>query len=524
MITYKNPVKDVSRELVWNHAVESLTTGREQSRILDKCYLKKLWNYCFNDCIIKNGLSDSCKDRYFYDWLSFSDIVYTSKKAEELKVALFCGPEPENDVNHLLSLGVRIENIYAFEYDRNTFRQAVTSLKESYPTLKIYNGRIENFFTSNFIVFDIIYLDFTGSLISVFKTICSVFDNNALTGLGILAINSCFPDKTDENIDFLATYFHYQACFEYPVYFGKEEGKDYSGMFIESSGCYGYDYPQTRELVGQNFEEAYSAFQTSFVINYSNHIKPFMTVLNNSVTRQRLFDTDRNILRNKIGEFYNREEIFWEPDHYALYHFIENIKIPKWKAFFNDEKGPGGFSRKDSVDLMHIFLDSAYEKYEDVLSVTLRNALPKIGQNIPDRKHPGLFCDIPMIHLWLEQAINQMGYPFHINTLNHKRYSYTARTRRMCLDIFTFDQCRAFYDWLPMVDYYGNDLSITERQIIARMCMDAIGKHVIHILEKQYFGSALVGINEFSWSYNHYFSDRVKISRTPPDHATEFPI
>lgn len=514
MPTYKNGIKELSRELVWNHAVESLTTSREASRVLNKAYLKKLWRYAIDDNIIKHGVKDDCDDRYFHDWLSFSDIVYGHKRAEELKVAFFCGPEPENDVNHLLALGVRIENIYAFESDKETFKDAIDSLRENYPTLKIYNGKIENFVSSNFVTFDIVYLDFTGSLLTSFKTVCAIFDNNSLSSSGILAINTCYPDKTDNVIDFLATYFHFQSCFEYPVYNGREEGEDYSGRFIESSTCYGYDYAKTRELIEANFEEAYSAFQTSFVINYSNHIKPFMAVLNNPVTRQRLFDPDKKNLKKAINDFYNREDIYLEPEHYALYHFFQNINDSKWNHFFKEEKGKEAFTRKDAIDLLYVFLNAPYEKFEGILSNDLKESLPKINDNIPDRTYLGLFCDIPMIHLWLEQAINQLGYAYHINTSNHKRFHYTAKTRQMCLDIFTFDQCRALYDWLPMIEYYGDDLSIIERQIISLMCMDAIDKQTIHILETQYFGSALIGINERPWSCNYHFEDRIHITET----------
>lgn len=45
----------------------------------------------------------------------------------------------------------------------------------------------------------------------------------------------------------------------------------------------------------------------------------------------------------------------------------------------------------------------------------------------------------------------------------------------MFIDVFTFDRCRSFYDWLPMLEFYSNDLSIAERQIIARICIDKLG-------------------------------------------------
>lgn len=514
MNTYKIPIKDVTRQLVWEHTIDSLTTSRELSRVLNKYYIKKLWKYAFEDYILKYKVAESYDNLYLQDWLSFSDTIYQNKKADELKVAFFCGPEPENDVEHLLRLGVRIENIYAFESDKDIFKQAIDSLRSNYPTLKIYNGKIENFLLSNFVVFDAIYLDFTESIISTFKTLCMILDANGLSNLSILAVNTCFPDKNEENIKFLTDYFFYQSCFEYSVFFGREKDEPNEGRFIESANYYGYNYEKTKECITNNFEEAYSAFQTSFILNYSNHIKPFMSVLNNPITKKRLFSTKKEEMEKLISNFHLKEEIHYEPERYSLYHFLNSQDKKSWKTFFA-ERGSEKFSRKDATTLMYAFLDSYYENYSSLLSDALKLALPIINSNLLD-KRGGLFCDIPMINIWLEQAINQLGYPYHINAANHKRYSYTSKTRKMCLDIFTFDQCRALYDWLPMIEYYGDDLSILERQMISRICIDAIGKHSIHILERQYYGSAIVGINEHSWSQNHDIKDRIDLDDKKP--------
>ena len=150
----------------------------------------------------------------------------------------------------------------------------------------------------------------------------------------------------------------------------------------------------------------------------------------------------------------------------------------------------------------------------DILSESLKKSIPEIMESVPDSKFSrfSIFCDIPMIHLWLELAVNQLGYPYHHNTKNHKRYSYKAKEREMCLDIFTFDQCRSLYDWLPMIEYYGDDLKNLERQMMTRICIDAIGKHSLHILDRQYFGAALVCINDEDWSENHHFEDRKEIT------------
>ena len=86
-----------------------------------------------------------------------------------------------------------------------------------------------------------------------------------------------------------------------------------------------------------------------------------------------------------------------------------------------------------------------------------------------------------MEHLWLELILNQFGHPYHTNVGNHRRYSYKAKTRRMCIDVVTLDKCRALYDWIPMLEYFIHDMQNVNRQMITRMCMDAIDKQLLHI-------------------------------------------
>ena len=82
----------------------------------------------------------------------------------------------------------------------------------------------------------------------------------------------------------------------------------------------------------------------------------------------------------------------------------------------------------------------------------------------------------------------------------------------MCLDIFTLDKCRALYDWIPMLEYFIYDMQDNNRQMITRMCIDAIGKQLLHIVDEIFEGSALVGINEFEWSINKELPNREEIS------------
>ena len=45
METYKQDIKERTRELLWNHAVRNLTHGRMDSRVLNPSYLDNLWDF-----------------------------------------------------------------------------------------------------------------------------------------------------------------------------------------------------------------------------------------------------------------------------------------------------------------------------------------------------------------------------------------------------------------------------------------------------------------------------------------------
>lgn len=469
--------------------------------------------------MIKHGLIANYDSNYFDNWASYAKQTYGIKKPSQLKIAFLCGPKPENDVIELLKLGVRIENIYAFENNKKHYKSAIESLRYTFPLLKIFNGDINHFFTSTNTVFDIIYLDFTTSLLSksskVFKTINLIFENCSLASLGVFILNTTYPDKTKENIDFLTRYFLHRPFYDYLIHDSKNEEDDY--RILEGNSCLGiYEFESFRPYIEKNFEYAYSAFQTDFVNDFSSSIQPIINIVRNPILFSRIFSTNDTILKRTLEIFEESEYTYLNNHRHWLHLFMEDLKTDKskmsnvWSTFFTDNR----YNRKSidsAIKIYSLFLDLDQEEFFEILSKSLRKAIPEIMQNVPDRRG-GLFCDVPMLHLWLEMAINQLGNVYHLNTKQHLRYSYQAKTRRMCLDIFHFDQCKALYDWLPMIEFYSSDLKILERQILTRSCIDAICKHGLHILDNQYFGGHLVCINDAEWSKNHYYSTRKNIT------------
>lgn len=516
MQTYKQDIKEKSRELLWNHAVRSLTQGRLNARVLNPDYLDNLWSFVkktFND---RSGYDSSdLDDMKFEDWKRYGETTYGVKRPEDLKVAFFCGPEPENDVNHLVRLGVRIENMYAFEYDKDCFKVAVDSLHFSYPNLKIFRGKILDFLDLNEVKFDIIYLDFTKSLITEFRTVFQILESNVLADLGILMINTTYPDKDEKNIEFLTQFYLYSRFFEYSALHGYDEEHfedDFDGRAIESCYAHGYDEDTVREKVTENFECAYDVFQTRMVLLYSNLIKPVVASLNNRLIKERLF-ADMNI--DGILDNEKRDSDFlqsrFEDDAVPISYMIKCMGQVNdaWRQFFEDEPNKKR-SRMRCMRATERFIVAKYENNEDVLSEALKEQLDLVDGNLIGGRI-GLFCDVPMVHLWLELMLHQFGHTYHQNTAQHKRYCYKAKERKMCIDAFTFDKCRMLYDTLPLVEYLGSETADATSQMIVRMAVDAIDKHSLHILDDLYYGSALIGIGDEKWSYNKMLPNRIEI-------------
>ncbi|MDE5758489.1 MAG: hypothetical protein K2H85_07740, partial [Allobaculum sp.] len=411
------------------------------------------------------------------------------------------------------------------------FKAAVDSLLKSHPLLKIYRGKIEEYAELQNTRFDIIYLDFTGPLIKEYKTAVKILDLNALADMSILAVNSTYPDKKPENVKFLTDFFYNDTFFEYEVVNGKERDEDSWIHRAEGCDALGIEYDALYSKIEDNFEQAYAAFQSAFLLDYSNRHKPAYQVFKQRMLSSRII---------KPGEL-NDIKMFLDSYYLPLLHeYHEDGKRLPSSQYEEDEfmkKRENGAlrSRLESMKLMEVVLESPYRHWKDEdLSdeeseitedsgidddiINFKSALTKeasdVVNNIGDWFYAKfLFCDMPMEHLWLELLVNQFGHPYHTNADNHRRYRYKAKERPMCIDILTLDKCRALYDWLPMLEYFIHDMKDHNRQMITKMCMDALDKQLLHIVEESYFGAALVGVDSYEWSKLKYLPTRIDLNK-----------
>lgn len=212
-MNYKQPKKEKSRELIWEHVISSLTHKRNQTTIVNP----EIINEFTLQGIRK--VSEITKDAdlifkqlaFNSDWEEYHYSVYQNKKASELKVAFFCGPEPVNDIKHLLSRGIRSENIWGFEVNKEDYKKARNDLLDKGLFINLFQGNLNDFIGSNPQKFDIVYLDFTNSLISKAKNplllINSLFESTFISDLTTIIINTCYPDRDNDNIEYLSRYF-----------------------------------------------------------------------------------------------------------------------------------------------------------------------------------------------------------------------------------------------------------------------------------------------------------------------------
>lgn len=543
--SYKQDIKEKSRIEIWTIAINKLTIQREQQRILNPNYIRRLWDYAFDEVLTNRNPNEN----FIEGWIDFSNNLYESKQPQQLKIAYFCGPEPENDLSIMIRLGIRIENVWAIESDKSTYNLALYSAKKKYPTLKIFNGSIADLLKITSFKFDIIYLDFTATLFSKnsrpLLTINSVFETDSLNDLGILIINSTLPDNKEENVDFLASYFKSHPFFEADILYGEQEntwfteGADASGVIdkqtYEISKSEGYideikDSPIFEELIKSNFEAAYSAFSSHYPIIAAGYIQPMLRIASNPALKRMLLKVDDLQIQqclDKMATPINYEaieqkydivkclkdrdnfpielsggEIFENHMEFPIWNFILRLKNSNhslnkyWYQQFSTNNSMVSILK--SVQLYDL-LRNAQNSYQDILSETLSQSINLVIKALPD-PNGGIFCDVPLPHLWIELALNHIGNAYHINTDMHWRAKYQAKTRVMFLDLFVFDNCRALYNWLPMINLYGQDMKSIERQIIVRSCMDAITKQNHYSSYYSYYGANLIGEGSKRWS------------------------
>ena len=209
--TYTQDEKEKTREIIWEHSINSLTINRGQKTIFTPEIASEFTMHSANKAkelfapdFIMNQI------RINQIWLDYHQSVYKNKTSKDLKVAYFSGPEPINDLQHLLARGIQPENIWAFELGRDNYNEAKKQILEFGVFINLFQGKLEDFVNTYPDKFDIVYLDFTKHLISRSPSpallINTIIQESFLSDLSVVIVNTCYPEKEEDNIKFLSDY------------------------------------------------------------------------------------------------------------------------------------------------------------------------------------------------------------------------------------------------------------------------------------------------------------------------------
>lgn len=222
MVTYRQPTKNRVRSKVLRDAIEMLTKKREETTVIRGDHVRKVLSKLSGSSVPGDRyLAESCDNGDIESWEKFRSIHVGARTAEELTVAYLAGPEPTNDIEVLIELGLRPENIWAFENDNKTFALALKDVENvSLRGIKLIDISLSEYLEISPRRFDIIYLDACAPLPNANqktgRQLASVFRYSALAPLGVLITNFAEPDLNNHDAQLLKKYSRLVAAYLYP--------------------------------------------------------------------------------------------------------------------------------------------------------------------------------------------------------------------------------------------------------------------------------------------------------------------
>ncbi|WP_316741277.1 hypothetical protein [Pedobacter antarcticus] len=513
-MAYNQEQKNTVREETLKNAIEALTNNEKPATLIDKGYVRRV-----RDFLLENGSShdksfaSKLSDDALLKWENYFELNNRTKNVGELKVAYFSGPNPENDIRVLNSLGILPENVWAFESENRTYTAAVVSALESeFPYIKIHKGKIQNFLDYSPIKFDILYLDFCGTIIS-FQTlpvVTSIFAKQALNSPGVIITNFAYPNAEKNPEQWLNT-IKLGVNYLYPKPF-TESFEGLGGDWSETPSVFGYSPEDLLEIGKENPYNIYSQFITRVIMDLGSYMVPVQR-FTKSLAWKLFFNKPSSEV--KLTEDFNMSLVEF-PDSQPIVSGLSDL-LPFKDGFsyddiqedaenideiMDDKFGPflSKFAQLLSVDSNAQILEDYLKKMAFLMDENndcekyYSEALKKISENWDwESKH--IFCDVFLFHQMKDLLVRQLSIPYHYNIDASRRWVYQAKETPMFQDIFVFDECRYLYDWMPTIDMFENSVTVLERQLILRFILDGLSKHRFYYNSEFLGGTAVVSNN-----------------------------
>ena len=542
---YDQETKRECRHVVIEHAVKCLTTERKTSACVQRDHVKRVWQQLHETGEAQKFFtSDESEEisKEITGWERFHDSQIQERKPSDLRVCYLGGDNPINDLEVLVKNGVLCQNVWAIEKDDEALEKAWKAIDGSdLRNVRLFKGDILTFLKDFEGQFDIIYYDACGSLPAnkqnTLKVIGHVFLYDKLSSPGALITNFSFPprqpkkpedaanaqafDEERNNINFLTR--------NYLTYRLLNTSRD-------------DNYPEYNEnfLNERTDEENYSDYVTYQVIDSAYLFVPAFRMLLSA--RKSLWD---QIFVSR-DNFLKEMESYFVADNGSIETVADRFDEPKVRCkFFAEKSYVQKIGRSILSSLLEEKTKSSSEEEKTKSSLEKKetkklNPFCKawVNEIFPDWKlSPVKKCDIslpmltPMLFSCddfilrfsnpdfkrkclgpLAMAVDnehglkfpsccdavtysatlclvagllygQLAYPSFPVLNKLLRLHYTAKQRQMFTDVFIFDKCRYIYEQFPTVDCACYAIFEPKQQMVFRMAVDGLRKHLRTICE-----------------------------------------
>ncbi len=463
-----------------------MTTSRSEACCVHRSYVRNLYDY-FLQLAETHEQNEAKKidPSYIQEWEHMHSNNIGVKRPDELTVCYLSGPEPENDFQEFVSMGIKPHNIWAFESERNIYLQALTSVDSTdFMQPKLIKTSIERFFETSPKSFDIVYIDACASLISdqhALRCIATLFKYHRLNSPGILITNFAYFNESEymekcQYIDVISRYnFIKNNRNAYLV--------DDNGNIRFSNG-----FDNEREQTETHIEDYYGDFISAMVCNTASISIPIVRFCNsnylNSLSNSKPIYNDIPL---------NFQDVNTIKDN-TLYKFLAmNYFLQQHNASFDGISKIDKLADEISTQYTYNLLSSARKLYDiKNLNKDICSDLNKSISFFDEGTSMYQFLDKPNRILFFDAVINQLSYPMHYASDKATRLTYVAKKKRMFTDLMLFDECRYIYDWLPAIHQIPNAFSNPSWQYTFRFALDGLVKQRLNYNNEFFFQGSVV--------------------------------
>lgn len=494
---YNQYTKKIVRHEALLKAVEFLTFSREQSCCVERNYVRKIYDHftLSGDLSQNKREAEKIKISYITEWEKLHDSYLGKKSPEDLVVCFLSGPEPDNDFQELINLGILPHNIWAFESDTSAYKKAVSTYSEGqYPQPRIMKQNIETFFQRTPKKFDIIYIDACGSIPSTqhaLRCVSTVCQYHRLNSPGIIITNFAMPDISKNVI-----VEYYEVVSQY-LFFKKYPSTSFE--FIKG-GIQSEEYSKLLDNVSNNFEVYYGDFISAVLRDIPAVIIPLERIAQNLYLDQIFNWNDSKIANKNFIDLARGNSL-------ARYFFTVD------KLLKNE-----GLSGKSRCFLKEIGnYDSLLQGLKKLIllrheKLLLKEDVKEINAYFENNKKMYQFLDKPHSNLFFDIIINQLAYPMHNNVSRNIRFKYIAKKNLMFTDVTIYDECRYIYEWLPGLHQILSAFENLSWQYVFRFALDGLVKMRQNYNNEFFFQGSIVS-NTVKGFESKWLQDRISIGQ-----------